>query len=210
MNKKLAIVGAGGHGLVIGDMAHELGWSKIDYFDSDSNKKIPPEIGHIVGSDQLLIDNIHQYEGVIIGIGDNLIRWRWHQELKNLGANIVSIISKDAIVSKYCYIGTGTVIMPGVVININTKIGESCIVNTGAKVDHDCLLGNGVHVSPGVTLSGAVTIGDISWVGSGASVKNNIKIGAHVIAGVGAVVVEDVADEAIIIGNPARLKVINA
>ena len=61
-----------------------------------------------------------------------------------------------------------------------------------------------MHVSTGADLGGEVTVGSLSWIGLGAAVRHEVRIGRRVMIGAGAVVVADVPDEAVVVGNPAR------
>ena len=88
--------------------------------------------------------------------------------------------------------------MPNAVINAGAKIGEHCIINTGAIVEHDNILENYVHISVGAKLAGTVHVGRATWIGIGASVSNNLSICA------GAVVVKDITESGTYIGVPAR------
>ena len=53
------------------------------------------------------------------------------------GANIPTLIHPSVIIGENVEVKAGTVLMAGVVINCCSKIGEGCIINTGATVDHD-------------------------------------------------------------------------
>src|SRR3546814_11297434 len=70
--KRLAIVGAGGHGRVIADAAQCSGWSAIDFYD-DAWPGIGPSTGpwSIVGNIPLLFAQLGDYQGVIVGIGNH-------------------------------------------------------------------------------------------------------------------------------------------
>ena len=52
---------------------------------------------------------------------------------------------------------------------------------------------------------GGIKIGDGAWLGFGVIVLDGVKIGAGAIIGAGSVVTEDVPDNAIAVGNPARI-----
>jgi len=56
-----------------------------------------------------------------------------------IGFTIPVIISPDAIVDQSVTIGEGTVVIPGVVINVDVFIGKNCIINTKSSIDHDCI-----------------------------------------------------------------------
>ncbi len=90
-------------------------------------------------------------------------------------------------------------------INVDTKIGKHCIINTAASIDHECVLEDFVHISPNATLSGGVYVGEGTHIGSGAVIVPNIKIGKWATIGAGAVIIRDVPDYATVVGNPGRI-----
>lgn len=202
--KKLAILGASGHGKVVADIAECCGWQHVDFFDDawpavDSN-------GHwqVIGDTAALIQELSQYSGVIVAIGNNRIRAAKFELLIKSQAPMISLIHPDAIISRYSSIGVGSVVMAGVVVNADTTIAEGAILNTGCSIDHDCSFGSCVHVSPGARLAGLVSVGDESWIGIGACVRQSTSIGARVIVGAGAAVVSDLPDGVTALGVPAR------
>jgi sugar O-acyltransferase (sialic acid O-acetyltransferase NeuD family) len=204
--KKLALLGASGHGKVVADIAEELGWGEVVFFDDawpslNANTHWP-----VVGDTADLLRSIQEYDGVLVTIGDCATRWTKYQELQQAGAALVSLIHPKSVVSKYAAIGNGSVVMAGSIINADVVIGDACIINTGATVDHDCRLGNGVHISPGVHLSGNVSIGNCTWVGVGSTVRHGIEIGSSALIGAGSVVVANIHDGALAFGNPARIQ----
>jgi acetyltransferase-like isoleucine patch superfamily enzyme len=48
-------------------------------------------------------------------------------------------------------------------------------------------------------------VGECTWIGAGSVVKPGIKIGANSMIGVGSVVVKDIPDNVVVVGNPARI-----
>ncbi len=203
--KRLAILGASGHGKVVADAALKGDWDEIIFFD-DAWPELS-EVGswQVVGNSLQLLEQAVCFEGVVVAIGDNLIRIRKQHELEQTGIQIVTIIHPAAVVSSYSEIGNGCVVFAGAVINAFATIGCGCIVNTGSSIDHDCLLSDGVHVSPGAHLGGNVHVGKAAWIGIGASVKHSIQIGENVVVGAGAAVVNDIESGLIVVGVPARV-----
>jgi sugar O-acyltransferase (sialic acid O-acetyltransferase NeuD family) len=203
---RIAILGASGHGKVVGDIALMGGYSDIVFFDDLWPDKISIGNWSIVGSIDTLISSAIKFDSVIVGIGNNQARIEKYNKLTKVkSVSLVTLKHPSAVVSKFAQIGLGSVICAGAIVNIDSIIGDAVIVNTNATVDHDCRLANGVHISPGAHLSGGVHVGTNSWVGVGACVKQNVHIGSNVIIGAGAVVVSDIYDDTVVVGNPARL-----
>lgn len=201
---KLAILGAGGHGKVIADLAQLNGWRQIDFYDDAWPEKKDNRHWLVVGDALRLRTALKHYQGLMIAIGDNRIRAQKLKLFLDLDAPLVTLIHPAAQVSRYVSFGPGCVVMAGACVNADTRVGAGAIVNTGCSIDHDCLLGTCVHVSPGARIAGGVRIGDESWIGLGACVNQQLTIGAGVMVGAGAVVVKDLPDGVTAVGVPAR------
>lgn len=201
MIKRLALIGAGGHGKVIADIARANGISDIVFYD-DSWEDQPELTGiTVIGSIEQAITDSASYDGAIVSIGDAKIRAQIHARLKNVAP---ALVHPTATVSDSACIGVGSVVMPHAVVNADAKIGVGAIINTSAVVEHECQIGDFVHICPNAGLAGRVVVGDLSWVGIGSSVIQQITIGASSVVGAGAVVLHDVEDYMTVVGNPAR------
>lgn len=201
--KKLAIFGASGHGRVIADVAENNDW-QVSFFD-DAEPREGATLGMpYLGSFRDLLLQHGDFDGAFVAIGNNAIRLEKSRELIAAGVFLPVLVHPSACVSRYAQVGSGSVIMPGAVVNAGARIKFACIVNTSASVDHDCLLEDGVHISPGAHLAGQVSVGSCSWVGIGAAVRQLVHIGSRAVIAAGAVVVKDVQDAAIVAGVPAK------
>src|SRR5690606_31396793 len=152
-----------------------------------------------------LLDCLTNYDGVVIGIGNNKIRQTKLLMLERAGANLVGIIHPAAAVSRYAEVGLGTVAFASAVLNAGARVGAGVILNTGSSVDHDCVLGDCGHVSAGARLAGGVKVGNLAWLGIGSSVRQLVNIGAGAMVAAGAVVIDDVPQDAMVAGVPARV-----
>ena len=201
--KRLAVFGASGHGKVVADAAERCGWV-VSFYDDNLSVSDRDNNWPVLGSFRDLLVHLEEYDGVVVGIGNNAVRLEKSEALLSKGAPLVSVIHPEATISKYVRLNIGTVVMAGAVINVNSHLGLACIVNTGATIDHDCYLGDGVHISPGSNLAGEVRIGDLSWVGIGSAVRQQITIGSNSMIAAGATVVKDVPDNTSVAGTPAK------
>ena len=197
MQDTLIIVGAGGHGKVVADIAENVGYHNIVFVDPNSEKKSCGRYP-VVGTN----DMINDLQGdIIVAIGNALMRKKTLESLS--GRRIPTLIHPDAVVADDVVIGKGTVVMAGAVINSGTQIGKGCIINTCASVDHDCVIEDYVHVSIGVHIAGTVTIQENTWIGAGAVVSNNITIQQDCMIGAGAVVIKNIERAGTYVGVPA-------
>ncbi|RON46207.1 acetyltransferase [Pseudomonas frederiksbergensis] len=202
--KRLAILGASGHGKVVADTAECCGWQVIEFFDDAWPQRSSIGVWPVVGTTSDLLSRVGEFDGVLVAIGNNSVRRRKLDELKASGAQLPVLMHPSSIISRYAKIGPGTVVFASAVVNAYAIVGEGAILNTGCSIDHDCVLGACVHVSPGARLAGAVTVGDGSWIGIGACVRQVLSIGSNVMVGAGAAVVCDISDNMTVAGVPAR------
>ncbi len=198
MYERLMIIGAGGQGKVVYDIAQANGYGCICFMDDHMIDEGPsyPVV------DQC--DKINAYNdgrtAFFIAVGDNAVR---RQLAERYNVPWATLIHPSAQIGSHVRIGQGTVIMAGAIVNACTTIGAHNIINSGAIVEHDNVLGDYVHVSPRAALGGTVTVGPETHIGIGAIVKNNVHICGKCMIGAGAVVVKDLTRPATYVGVPA-------
>lgn len=200
MDKKLRILGAGGHGKVIADIAKCSGYSDIAFLD-DSPAAVSgryPVIGRIQDA-PMYPDALF-----IVAIGNAAVRARVQEWLAAQKLTVATLIHPGAIVAEDVVLGEGSVVMAGAVLNPGAVLGRGTIVNTCASVDHDCRIGQYAHIAVGAHLAGTVTVGDGCWIGAGAVIINNITIVPGCTIGAGAVVVKDITESGTYVGVPAK------
>lgn len=197
MRKEIIIIGAGGHGKVVADIAECMGYKRINFLD-DSDTFNPRVVGKT--------DEFERYikkADFFVAIGNSKVREKLFRQLADKGADIATLIHPNAAVSKSAKIGAGVAVMAGAVINADSIIGNGVIVNTCSSVDHDCVVGDFCHIAVGAHICGTVTVGRHTWVGAGATVINNVNICADCMIGAGAVVVKNIDRTGLYKGLPA-------
>ena len=200
-SKKLVIIGAGGHGSVIADIARLNGYESIVFLDDACTERADgyPVVGRVSDHTRYTAD-----ADFFIAIGGNATRQRLFGILADSGASVATLIHPAAVIGEHVTVGKGTAIMAGAVVNPGTAIGNGVILNTCASVDHDCHVGDFVHIAVGAHLCGTVTVGDGSFICAGATVINNISICKDVTLGAGAVAICDITEKGTYVGVPAR------
>jgi UDP-N-acetylbacillosamine N-acetyltransferase len=191
---ELVIYGASGHGKVIKDIAKRNGYKNIIFIDDGDNEYLNYES----------FKNKYKCKNIVLGIGDNFIREKIFNKLKQDNYNIITLIDPSVVIGDNVEIGEGTVIMPNVVINSESKIANGVILNTSSVIEHEDIIEDFVHISPNVALAGNVKVGKATHIGIGSSVIQNIIIGKNCIIGAGSVVICDIKNNKKVAGNPVH------
>jgi sugar O-acyltransferase (sialic acid O-acetyltransferase NeuD family) len=213
----LLIVGASGHGRVVGDAALASGqWVIVRATDRDPAKWV----GELLPGVNLIANNVitpSRYGGVErddyldsslgtgcvhIAIGHNL-----HRETE-AGAwgleRLATLVHPGANVSAHATVAAGCFVAARAVVAVGAQLAVGCIVNHGAVVDHDVRVGAFSHIAPNATLGGGVTLGARVLIGAGAVVLPGISVCDDVVVGAGAVVRSAIREAGIYVGVPAR------
>jgi sugar O-acyltransferase (sialic acid O-acetyltransferase NeuD family) len=142
---------------------------------------------------------------VSIGPGYGSVRLQMHDMLHSHGLLPIRALHRTAFVADNARVGEGSQIYARAAVCVDTVIGKACIINTSASVDHECVIEDGATIGPGATLAGLVQVGACADVYTGAVILPRVRIGANAVVGAGAVVLKDVPDNAVVVGNPARI-----
>ena len=130
-------------------------------------------------------------------------------DLKGVNARI----EPGAIIREQVSIGDAAVIMMGAVINIGAVIGEGTMIDMGAILGGRATVGRHCHVGAGAVLAGViepasakpVIVEDDVLIGANAVVIEGVHIGKGAVVAAGAVVIQDVPENAVVAGCPARV-----
>jgi sugar O-acyltransferase (sialic acid O-acetyltransferase NeuD family) len=159
--------------------------------------------GFVVASPE---EVLHRREGkALCAIGDNSIRWEVLLRLRSCGFEWGGWRHGTVTLAPSVVIGSASILMPHAVLDVESHVGQGCLINTAAIISHHCTLGDAVHLAPGVRLGGGVYIGDGAFLGLGAIVLPGVRIGRNAVVGAGTVVRRDVEEGSVVAGNPARL-----
>jgi acetyltransferase-like isoleucine patch superfamily enzyme len=142
-------------------------------------------------------------------------------------------LGKDVKLSQFinlygCEVGDHTKIGAFVEIQKNARIGKNCKISShsfvceGVTIEDNVFVGHGVtfinDAYPRATNSEGELQSEKDWkveptlvkkgatIGSGATILSNLVIGENALVGAGSVVTHDVPDNAIVAGNPAKLR----
>ena len=122
-------------------------------------------------------------------------------------------IEPGAIIREQVSIGDNAVIMMGAILNIGAVVGPGTMIDMGAVLGGRATVGSRCHVGAGAVLAGViepasatpVIVEDDVLIGANAVVIEGVRIGRGAVVAAGAVVVNDVPENAVVAGCPARV-----
>lgn len=208
---KIIVIGGGNVGGFIINNSNDFteSFDVIGILDDDTTK-IGQEfwgikvLGAINEIEKFLVDN--EKIGVVISIANPIVKEKIAIKLSKY-SNIFfpNFIHKDTWLSNKVILGKGNIIYPGVSINYETIINNFSTINMNVSLGHNCIVNNYVTISPGVNLAGFTNVGVTSFIGIGSCCVQGHVIGKNTIIGAGAVIIKDIPDYAVVVGNPGKI-----
>lgn len=163
----------------------------------------------VIGRQENLVALMEQYniEGGLICIGDNYARKYVRDFILSLVPDFLFInaIHPTVPIARNVTLGKGIVMMAGVIVNPSCVIEDFCILNTGAQLEHNSFMGEFSHLSAGSITGGKVNIGRFSTITLNVTVIDRINIGENTVVGSGSLVLNDLPDNVLAYGSPAKV-----
>lgn len=215
MIKPLIIVGAGGLGCqlverVLSDPANGSHWCLTGVFDDRATKRsdikrwsagFNYKLSHYCDCSDLPIKDNACF---LPAIGDPFAKEKYVRFIQGLGGYFVSLLHVDNERSQTASIGE-SIIMKNCVIGPDTTVGDFVWIDRNSLLGHGTSINDFCHVGPNVTIGGNVSVGSKSTIHPGALIANGLNIGEGCVVGLGSVVLKDVPDGKVVLGNPARV-----
>ena len=210
-NKKVIILGAGGNANVIKSTINDINEDagKVEFLgfldDQKNHKKNQLVKGKITKKN---IDKYKKYKDVFFiwslrstSLGHNILK-----KYKNLDIEekkLLTAIHPTAVVSKYSKIGYGVSIHPFVNISANVVIKNNVHIFSHSMIGHDTTLGHFSYVANNVSMGAFIKINEGGYLGMNSTIRERVKIGKWSIVGMGSVVINNVKNFSVVVGNPA-------
>lgn len=141
---------------------------------------------------------------IIIASGEPQGRSNLFEKVKSFGYILPNLIDPNSAAKKIKKIGEGNIIQDFVHISPNNVvIGDNNVFMTSSVIAHDNVIGSHCVFASSTNSSGRVTVADRCFIGTGAKLRENIIIRQDAVIGMGAVVLKDVAESAVMTGFPA-------
>lgn len=164
---KLIILGAGGYGRTVADLANQLNiFSRIDFLDDNAvNAAV---IGTCSEYSQFIAPDTYMYPA----FGNGELRLQWIDQLIREGIPVPTLIHPNAYVSPTSVIGEATVVLPNAIISTDSVVKRGCLINCGAIIDHDCIIEDGTHICLGAIIKADNRIPRCTKVEAGVVIEN--------------------------------------
>jgi len=158
----------------------------------------------VLGVDVLRITEFEPSDGeVVVAIGDPHARKRIVQRLP-ASTRYGKIIHPSAVISEWVKLGPGAIVTAGVILTCDIAVGAHAHFNLHSTVGHDCVIGDFFTAAPAMNMSGKCTVGDRVYCGTNSSIREGIRICDDVTVGMGGVVVKNIDQPGVYIGNPLK------
>jgi len=206
--KKLVIIGAGGMGRAIYDLAVVSNGYPIEYeikgFIDDNINALDefegfPSILSTINDYQISVDDVF-----VNSMGDVKEKYKCNRNILNKGGKFINLVHPKASLQSHSKIGIGCIILENAVISVNAIVGDYSLIQTGAIVGHDVVVGSGSRIDNYVVLVGGSCIGNNVTVHTGAIINHNVIVHDNATVGAGSFVIKDVKDSTTVFGNPAK------
>lgn len=212
--KKIYILGGHGNGLVIAAaISRKYKDAEIEFLNDVDEigigigkyKKI-----YVTGKTKEISERLYEKDTHVIsayaGFSNPLKSLKKLEELDVPNEKWLKFVDETAIVpSEFCNIMKDTFIGPLAQLSPNVEIGAHCSLFGNSFIGHDTDIGDFCHIASNGVVGSLVHIGKGVHIGTNSCIRENINIGDYSVIGAGAVVVNDVPANAIVVGNPARI-----
>ena len=178
----------------------------LGFIDNDSSKKGMDFHGYPVLGGFEVLDNFSGDDVHIVNTitGSTAVRYETTREIVRRGFPLANLIY-PTVDLRMARVGVGNYIQEAVQIQADVSIGDNSSIHMGTLIGHETRIGNSTFIAHAVSISGLVKIGDGVTIGTNSTIIPRIKIGNWATIGAGAVVIRDVPDYAVAVGNPAKI-----
>lgn len=212
--KKLVILGGSGIGMIAASVAQDLGFYEVkgflnDVIDVGSNigkfNKFPV-LGKTEDLTKYLDDKDTYFFIAYVGLQNEKNTYNKISEFQIPEDRFATLIHPTAIIPKgFCSIGNGVLMAPLSQLSPDTTIGDNCILLPNSFLGHDSTMEHFAHLATNAVVGANVRVGRAVHVGSNSTIREKINIGDFSLIGAGAMVIGNVPENSIVVGNPARL-----
>lgn len=203
----------------------EIDWIRTvnEHFDELGYRRGKSQVHHscIAENGILIGENVEIRPGVILKSGTVIGHDTYISDGAIVGTHGPAYYAKDGIkhsfrdihfgtlhVGNSVEIGNGSILLKALLGR--THIGSDTILGNLVHIGHGCEVGKNAWMAARVTVCGHVKIDNNVELGAGATIRDNITIGNNAKVAMGSVVVNDVDNNQLVAGVPAKPRKLNS
>lgn len=192
----IVIVGAGGIGREAAWIIEEMNkvenkWNLLGFVDDNNSMWGQTLNGYEVLGGLNVLTSLKSKPQVIVAMANCKVKKDIVENLQG-SFKFATLIHPSVSVSSYVKIGQGTLIYPGVILTVNTTIGNHVLISGNCGIGHDTNIGDYSSILWGSNFSGYDTLGQGCFIGVGTSIAQGISIEEGYKAMTGSNIVESV------------------
>lgn len=205
--KNLVIIGAGGMGRTIYDIARECVGYGVEFVVKgfiddnvsalDGFNNYPPVLGTI--TDYIPSEN----DVFTFSIGGNARR-KCIENMILKGADFINLIHKTARIGSNVRLGIGNIIAAFTSIGADAKIGDCNMIQSYTVIGHDAVIGDFNRIDTHVTCVGGIKIEDETTIHTGAVINHKVTVRDNAKVGACSFVIRNVKSGTTVLGVPAK------
>jgi UDP-3-O-[3-hydroxymyristoyl] glucosamine N-acyltransferase len=144
-------------------------------------------------------------EVFVVANGDPAVKAGLVKKIEQAGGQLLSVIHPTCYVAKTATIGPGVIMCPFAFVAPGAVLAPHVTMNVHCACGHNARIGSYSVLSPYACVAGAAELGEGVFLGSYAFVAPEKRVGNHSKLSVGASTHKDVPENALAVGNPARI-----
>ncbi|MDE6005944.1 MAG: acetyltransferase [Muribaculaceae bacterium] len=205
--KCLIIIGAGGMGRTLYDIAREsIGYNTefiIKGFIDDNVNALDGFVGYppVLSTIKDYIPGEDDVFTFSIG-GDS--RRRCIESIIDRGAKFINLIHTTARVGSNVKLGEGNIIAAFTTLGSDCRIGNYNMIQSYTVIGHDAEIGDFNRIDTHVTCVGGIKIKNETTVHTGAVINHKVTVNDHAKVGALSFVIRSVKEGTTVLGNPAK------
>jgi sugar O-acyltransferase (sialic acid O-acetyltransferase NeuD family) len=135
----------------------------------------------------------------------NKIRAEKYFALKQMGYSLANYVCSKSALWPDLSLGDNCFILENQTIQPTVSIGSNVMIWSGNHIGHRGVIGDHTYISSHVCIAGFATVGTHCFLGVNSTVRDFVKIGNRVFVAMGASVIKDVPDDAVVVGAKSEV-----
>jgi acetyltransferase-like isoleucine patch superfamily enzyme len=116
----------------------------------------------------------HYLMALAVGYKDLAARWLLYEKIQGAGYQLPALIHPNADLHASVKVGDGCLVMTGALIDVNAGLKPLSVIWPGVVISHDSNVGLNTFISPNATVCGFSKVGKHCFVGAGAVVTDHV------------------------------------